>query len=227
MLHLQNLVMNMGFHERSLSLLKSLLMAITGRFTDQESRLSPEPTIFLHWPIHVPCDVVLSDPKHNTQKYCRFCDAWCFARNTRHIVSNEDWPVLYPATKLDAEVTGIVLFGLEGQLQEIRTLQRNSFDFKIATVEIELADRRLTDLDAYIFVWNGEIGRLRARTWSPSSFMESEFYKNIAACAAVAEDGLEKDTIPRDLYYCNQWLAHQQEYSIPSFRLRTALKLRS
>ncbi len=227
---LVKLVNNFGFLEHPSNLPKSLLMAITGRFSKQQIRnrtLHNYRPYFFVGSFMFPATLYCRTQETTLETIANSMTPGTLRGYNRHAVRNEDWPALSPAQTKGAEVMGMVLFGLQSQHEKLSKFQGGLFYCKTATVEIELSDRSMMELEVEIFVWKGEAHNLiplSATIWEPSDFMKSKFYETIAACSAEAEDTLEKSPIPRDLYY---WSARRTDHSFPSFKLRTDLRINS
>ena len=86
-------------------------------------------------------------------------------------------------SNLKIGVKGMVFFGTPNQRQAFNNIQSSMYDRKKAIVEIVLAGSRRMLLEVDISVWNSPKSELLPpdeAKWSPTSFLRSQFYENIA-----------------------------------------------
>ena len=117
-------------------------------------------------------------------------------------VKGMPWPAMEAVDGKDKEsssIRGMLLFGmLEGQRKAIHRFEGGMFDLRRTKVEIELKGGEKLELDAGVYVWNGERGMLggREEKWSIEGLLGSRWFTNVVKRAEGEEsedllDGVE------------------------------------
>lgn len=191
---LTDCVREMGFIEMFFDLPKSLLMAISNRFTEDQT-LKRNWNSEYYCPLFFggtsifPAYVLSRTPGLIFESVAQLMTPGILRRYNSHTIRGRDFQALYPSENPEDKVTGIVYFG-------IHTLPEGPYGHRKATVEIKLADGTKLDLKAITLVWNGKkegVIPLEDEIWSPSSFLNSAFYKLVATKSEAAENRLAFD----------------------------------
>ena len=98
----------------------------------------------------------------------------------RHPVIDASWPALLPSDDPSHEIVGMVLFDIDDEERAIMNrFQGGLYDFNRARVEIKLQDGSQVNVETLIHVWNGSSSDLRPDAWSPSTFLDSDWFGKI------------------------------------------------
>lgn len=196
---LADCVREMGFRESPSQLPKSLIMALSNRFTynqvlQRDSNSDYFGPVFSSGSSMFPAFTVSRSPGATLEAVAKLMTPAILRGYNRHTVRGRNWQALYPSDHPMDQVTGTIYFG-------IHDIHKDFYDHKKATAEIELADGTKMDLQVNAFVWKGkreELVPISEATWSPSTMLNSTFYKMIAAASEAAEDRLAFDQVFRN-----------------------------
>lgn len=201
---LADCVREMGFVESPSQLPKSLLMAVSNRFTyDQMLKRNWNSDyyrpIFYSGSSMFPAYVVSLNGGATLKDVAKLMTPAILRGYNRHAVRGRDWQVLYPSENPKDQVTGIVYVDTPCLLKEF-------YERKKATAEIELADGTKVDLQVNTHVWNGkkeDLVPVAEAAWSLSTFLNSEYYKIMSTASEAAEDRLAFDEAFRNFQRLN------------------------
>ncbi|KAH8663072.1 hypothetical protein BGZ60DRAFT_80676 [Tricladium varicosporioides] len=196
------LLRDMNFREKLEELPKSMQIALSQRFNKwaiKDLTSSRHRPFFFIGTFIFPAGIwCRTDPKLvSLKQVAQSMTPGTLRGYARHAVRQQDWPALYPAQSVYTEAKGMVLFGLSEYHHRIHELQGGMYDLKKETVEIELADGSPMQIEADVYVWNGDVYNLyplREKCWSPSVLLNSRFYQPFAAMADAEERLLEESS---------------------------------
>jgi hypothetical protein len=111
------------------------------------------------------------------------------------------WPALYPCGYPTDSTPGMLVFGLrDSQRKSLLDFQGGMFDLRFEVVQVQPADGGAPlRLKAACFIWNGppsDLVPLSAAKWSPTSFMNTSFYRDIASVVVHEENMLAEHFLP-------------------------------
>lgn len=111
------------------------------------------------------------------------------------VVKDAAWPALYPCGYSTDSTPGMLVFGLrDSQRRSLLDFQGGMFDLRFEVVQFQPADGGAPlRLKAACFIWNGppsDLVPLYDAKWSPTSFMNTCFYRDIESVVVHEENVL-------------------------------------
>jgi hypothetical protein len=194
-LNLAKCVKELKFLESPSKLPKSVLQAICNRFTYDQVMKHSSMNFTNHRPsfasgsMMFPAFAVSKTPGLTLESFVSQVTPATLRGYNRHAVRGRDWQALWPSEEPTDQVKGFIYFNT-GITVSAR------YEVKGATAEIELANGNKLDLEVTVHVWNGKLDDLlptTEKTWSPSTLLNSPYYKMIAMASEAAEDRLAFD----------------------------------
>lgn len=101
----------------------------------------------------------------------------------RLAVRDKPYPALVRTDDEYDVVPGMLVFGISGnQRAQIQQFEGNQFELVAGDVTFELADGRIADTRAGVYVWNSDLSALvpeEERVWTMEEISESAWYRNV------------------------------------------------